>query len=165
MRNSASRLAATVVSLVVAVLLSGCGQTTKAPITGKVTVDDRPVRSGLLTFVGGSAGEKHLTVIGFDGRYTIDLPPGEYKVGVEAGDGQPGAAKMGNVPVPKAPKDIPSVMKDPTGHVGGTGVDMAKEMQNPVVVPMKYRSPESSGFAVTVTGRGDTYDIVMKSKG
>jgi hypothetical protein len=165
MRNNASRLAATVVSLVVTVVLGGCGQTTKAPVTGKVTVDDRPVRSGQLTFVGGSAGEKHLIMIGFDGRYTIDLPPGEYKVGVEGGGGQSDAGKMAHVPVPKAPKDIPSVMKDPTGHVAGTGVDMAKEMQNPVVVPMKYRSPESSGFAVTVTGRGETYDVVMKSKG
>jgi hypothetical protein len=153
------------VSVVVTVLLSGCGQPTKMPFTGKVTVDDRPVRSGQLTFVGGSAGEKHLTVIGFDGRYSIELPPGEYKVGVEGGGAQTDAAKMAHVPVPKAPKDIPSVMKDPTGNVGGTGVDMAKEMQNAVVVPMKYRSPESSGFAVTVTGRGETYDIVMKSKG
>jgi hypothetical protein len=163
MITSAGRLAAAVAGVIAVVSLSGCGESGKAPITGKVTVDDRPVRAGQLTFVGGPEKEKHVTVIGYDGKYSIILPPGEYKVGVEGGALQPTAGKMAHVPAPKAPKDLPA-MKDPTGNVGGQGVDAAKESENPVVVPMKYRAPESSGFTVTVTGKSETFDIPMKSK-
>jgi hypothetical protein len=159
------RLAGAALSVAVAVLLSGCGKG-KGLVTGKVTVDDRPVRTGLLTFVSTSDGTKYPTTIGFDGRYSIELPAGDYKVGVEAASGQ--AAIMmkgaGVSTAPKAPKGLPA-MKDPTGEVKGEGVDLAKEAKNPVIIPMRYRPPESSGFKITVTGSGDTLDIPMKSKG
>jgi hypothetical protein len=161
MGRNAGRLAAAALSVMVAVPLSGCGKG-KGPVTGTVTVDNRPIRSGQLTFLGAD-GTRHPTTIGFNGTYTIELPPGDYKVGVEGG-GQSNAAKMARVPIPKAPTGMPP-MKDPTGQVGGEPVDLAKEMQNPVVVPMRYRAPESSGLKVTTTGDGDTFDIPMKSKG
>jgi hypothetical protein len=150
------------------VLLSGCGKG-KGLVTGKVTVDDRPVRSGQLTFVSASDGTKYPTTIGFDGRYSIELPTGDYKIGVEAGGGPPSIMMKGmkgapKAEPPKAPKGLPA-MKDPTGEVKGEGVDMAKEAKNPIVIPMRYRPPESSGFKVTVTGNGDTLDIPMQSKG
>jgi len=163
MTSCAVRLPATVACFAAALLFSGCGATRPNPVTGKVTVDDRPVRSGQVTFVGGPDGQKHTTIIGYDGRYSIEVPPGEYKVGVEGGSGPPGA-KMAHIPPPTMPKGLPP-MKDPTGAVAGTGVDVAKEQQNPVVVPMKYRAPESSGFSFTVTGSGGTFDLPMKSKG
>jgi hypothetical protein len=163
MGKSAGRVAATALSFAAVVLLNGCGQNAKGPVTGKVTVDDRPVRSGQLTFIGGPTDAKQVIVIGFDGKYTIELPPGEYKVGVEGGTGQSDAARMAHVPIPKAPKDVP-VMKDPSGLVGGETVDLAKEMKNPVVVPMRYRPPESSGFKVTVPAGGVAFNIPMTSK-
>jgi hypothetical protein len=165
------RLAGAALSAAVAVLLSGCGKG-KGLVTGKVTVDDRPVRSGQLTFVSASDGTKYPTAIGFDGRYSIELPPGDYKVGVEGGGGPPasmmkGMGMMKGAPTfgpPKMPKGL-SAMKDPTGEVKGEGVDMEKEAKKPLLVPMRYRPPESSGFKLTVTGNGDTLDIPMKSKG
>jgi hypothetical protein len=162
MVSSMSRVAATAWGFATATLLAGCSAP-NTPVTGTVTVDARPVRAGQLTFVGGPKGEKYITVIGFDGKYTIELPAGEYKVGVEGDGGQTAAAKMAKVPVPAPPKGVP-VMKDPTGQVPGEGVNMAKESQNPVVVPMKYRPAESSGFGVTVPTKGGSYDIAMKSQ-
>jgi hypothetical protein len=164
------RLAGAALSVAVAVLLSGCGKG-KGLVTGKVTVDDRPVRSGELTFVS-SDGTKYPTAIGFDGRYSIELPTGDYNVGVGSGSGpsavmMKGMKGMKGAPMttpPTAPKGLPA-MKDPTGEVKGEGVDMAKEAKKPVVIPLRYRPPESSGFKVTVTGSGDTLDIPMKSKG
>jgi hypothetical protein len=163
MANSAGR-AAVALGVVAAVFLSGCGQG-KAPVTGKVTLDTRPVRAGQLTFVGPD-GTKHVTVIGFDGRYTIEVPPGEYKVAVEP-PGKSQMAKMVGMPKvgpPKAPKEL-SPMKDPTGQLSGEGVDLAKESQNPVVIPMRYRAPDSSGLKFTVTGSDDKFDIPMTGKG
>lgn len=162
MAKCAGQLLTTVLALFAATLLAGCGQPAKGIVTGKVTVDDRPVRSGQLTFVGGPDGGKTFTIIGLDGRYNIDLKPGDYKVAVELAQ-QPAMMPGVSTGPPKAPKDAP-VMKDPTGNVSADPVDMAKEAKNPVVVPPKYRAPETSGLTVTVPAKGITFDIPMKSK-
>jgi len=152
-------------TIAVAVLLSGCGKG-KAPVAGKVTVDNRTVRSGQVTFVG-SDGTKHVTLIGFDGRYSIELPSGEYKVGVGPADS--GGTKMKMMPGAKVegpggrPKGL-GPMKDPTGQVKAESVD-PKELQNPAVIPMRYRAPESSGLKVTVSGSNETFDLPLKSNG
>ncbi len=154
--------ATTLASVAATTLLAGCGGPAQIrPVTGKVTVDDRPVRAGQLVFVGGPEKQKHVTVIGYDGRYSISLPAGEYKVGVEPAAGPSPMAKMNT---PKRPKDMPA-MHDPTGQVKGEGVDAAKEAEHPVTIPMKYRAPESSGFLINVTGSGGSLDLPMKSKG
>ena len=164
MVNAMRRLTATALMFLAATaLLTGCGSSRKGPpVTGVVTVDTRPVRSGQVTFVGGPKGEKSIAAIGFDGRYTIDLPPGDYKVGVEGGNLQSAAGQMAHVPTPKAPKEAAS-MKD-HAEPGAAPVDLSAEAKNPVIVPMKYRAPDSSTLSVTVPAAGTTFDIPLKSK-
>ena len=53
------------------------------------------VRAGQVVFVAGD-GTKHQAAIGFDGKYVVELPPGEYQAAVEppGSGGAPGMKMM-----------------------------------------------------------------------
>src|SRR5438552_2785708 len=102
------RLAGIALFLAAFVLCVGCGsggKEAKNQVTGKVTLDNKPV-AGVVGFV---YPEKEMTSpIGADGSYQIiDPPPGQVKVYVKGGlgGGAPQAKGSADVPKGEMPKD------------------------------------------------------------
>ena len=91
--------------LVLAVMLTAAGCTRRADVGGLVTLDGKPLPTGVVTFTPASGGPTGYASIGQDGRYTVQngasagLPPGEYVVtvaanGPAASDSQPGPGSL-----------------------------------------------------------------------
>ena len=87
--------------LVLVAILTAAGCTRRADVGGVVTLDGKPLPTGVVTFTPASGGATGYAAIGEDGRYTVQtgasagLPPGEYVVTVAANgpaatDSQPG---------------------------------------------------------------------------
>ena len=86
--------------------LVGCGGTSTGEVSGTISVDGQvPAEGSSITFVpdgGKSSGGGSLIK---DGKYAVNLPPGNYKVEIR-------------VPKPKAGKAAPTAGPGP----GGTGL-------------------------------------------
>jgi len=91
--------------LVLAVMLTAVGCTRRADVGGLVTLDGKPLPTGVVTFTPASGGATGYAAIGQDGRYTVQtgasagVPPGEYVVtvaanGPAASDSQPGTGPI-----------------------------------------------------------------------
>jgi hypothetical protein len=91
--------------LVLAAILTAAGCTRRADVGGLVTLDGKPLPTGVVTFTPASGGATGYAAIGEDGRYTVQtgasagLPPGEYVVTVAANgpaatDSQPGRGPL-----------------------------------------------------------------------
>ena len=65
--------------MVVAILATGCGSP-QATLTGKITLDNQPVVDGQIRLEGKEADAASIK----DGAYEIKMPPGEYKVQINA---------------------------------------------------------------------------------
>jgi hypothetical protein len=62
--------------------LAGCGSKSQT-VTGSVTFDGEPVKEGRIAFIpdrGGQGGGGAIT----NGYYTLDVPPGKYRVEINA---------------------------------------------------------------------------------
>lgn len=122
-------------------MLAGCG-TAKQPlqsVSGKVTLDGKPVTEGIVNFVsaGGFAASSTIK----DGSFSISrsqfgngIPLGDYKVAVES-----------------APPPDP-LAKSPSAAV------------SPVKIPHKYRDPASSGLTAKVEKTWKASDFALVSK-
>ncbi|MEX2167839.1 MAG: hypothetical protein WD851_00890 [Pirellulales bacterium] len=66
--------------VLVAALLAGCAEPTVGVVTGTVTVDGAPAKSGSIAFfpVNGKASTAGAEII--DGRYTAEVAPGMTKI-------------------------------------------------------------------------------------
>ncbi|MDB5339875.1 MAG: hypothetical protein JWN70_5494 [Planctomycetaceae bacterium] len=127
--------------MIMVCVLAGCGGGTKPiqSVSGKVTLDGKPVTEGIVNFVsaGGFAASAPIK----DGAYSIarsqfgsGIPLGDYKVAVES-----------------APPPDP----------------LAKSSQaasNPVQIPKKYRDPGSSGLTAKVEKASKPFDFALESK-
>ena len=113
-------------SLLAVVLLSaavvGCsdGGLERFPVYGVVTFNDNPVPRGWVVFLSES-NKKQTATIGSDGQYELELPAGEYRVGVSA----------------------PREMKE-------TGMDAFKAQPPKPYVPVRFSQPGHSGVVVKV---------------
>ncbi len=104
-----------IVSVVCVTLLPGCGRSAKTTtVTGNITFKGQPVSSGLINFQ--PAGGKTLGgPIKADGAYEFQLPPGEYKVRIDAPPAIPASYKEGD-PLPKlGPRLVPEKYADFNG--------------------------------------------------
>ncbi len=93
-------------------LLFGCGggpDTTT--VRGKVTYKGAPVTYGLINFSTGS-GQPIGGTIQPDGSYEYQLPPGEYRVRVDAPEKVPEAYKEGDPQPPPSPRLVPEKFAD-----------------------------------------------------
>jgi hypothetical protein len=138
----------------------GCGGGKRAAehvdVTGKVTIDNKPVTGGRVTFVSipkdpkdqpfASAG-----VIDEKGNYSIKAPPGPVKITVDT--------SMLN-------QNLNAAAKKVAGR--GAGKPDAPE-PDPikgtfVPIPMKYKTSENTDLTWTVSKDQPTHDIELKSK-
>lgn len=81
-------------------LLVGCSDNERIPVTGTVTLDGQPLAEGAISFAmsnGAVAGGGAVK----DGKFELGLPAGKYKVSVTASKPVPGKTipEMGNEPV------------------------------------------------------------------
>jgi len=132
--------------------LAGCGggvgdvRAGLVPVTGKVTLDGKPLTTGTISFIAGDGKESYTSQIDGSGSYTLAASPtspgalpGDYKVIVIAVE---------------APK-----MADPMKDVAA-GPDMGAPKS---LVPEKYKTAETSGLTGTVPKSGGTINFDLKS--
>lgn len=105
-------------AILAAVCLTGCGRPVppgKVRVHGAVTYDGQPLRAstGMITFFATQGTNSNAAKIQPDGRFTVDLEPGDYRVGVEATDGYDRLAEDGLKPI-KAKSLIPENYANPT---------------------------------------------------
>src|SRR6187401_2656579 len=68
-----------------AVPLAGCAKKTNhGTVTGDVTLDGQPLKSGIIHFesVDGKAATADATIA--DGKYSVEVPPGEKRISISA---------------------------------------------------------------------------------
>ena len=124
------------------VFLAGCGGKL-AQVTGKVTLDDRPLERGTVTFHPVKAGPLGIGALQPGGTYQIKsgdqsgVPPGDYQVTVVATADPPKPA-AGAGPAPEAPPAL--------------------------LTPAKYGKVETSGLRFTVPAGGGSFPIPLKSQ-
>ncbi len=146
-------------ALVGPLLVTGCGGK-KSSLSGKVTLDNKTVVAAQVHFVDGE-GKKQTAILSPEGKYQIELPPGDYKLAVEAVGGP--TMKMPGVGQPSTPPKGVGEMKDPTGQVN-TKIETGAIKLTHQLLPMRYKSPDSSGLSVKVTAGSQTHDIPLTSK-
>lgn len=110
--------AVTALAILAAVCLTGCGRpvpTGKVRMHGTVTYDGQPLQAstGMISCFATQGTNSNTAKIATDGSFTIDLEPGEYRVGVEATDGYDRLAEDGLKPI-KAKSLIPENYANPT---------------------------------------------------
>ncbi len=140
--SNRSRFSAGCLAALLVLSLSGCGSDAKGTITGKVTLNGKPVTSGIVTFTTGKLPPTSAP-INKDGEYTIqDSPVGEMKI------------TLNNAP-PLAESIDPSKtatagpQKIPTAPAGETGP-----------IPAKY-AKEGNGLTYTVKSGEQTFNIPL----
>jgi hypothetical protein len=123
------------VALVATVASSGCGPANWGTATGTVTVDDQPLKSGVVTFqpvAGGAAAYGQVT----DGKFTLYT-------------GQDAGLKAGQYQVTVAAQSVP----EPGSK------DRAK-----LLTPEKYASPATSGLKEEVRAGSNNFELRLKSE-
>jgi hypothetical protein len=103
-------------------LMMGCGSKETGSVHGTITSGGKPLTSGLINFQPAQ-GQPLGGAINADGTFEFELPPGQYKVRVDA----PGVMP-------------PYKEGDPEPKPG------------PRLAPAKYANYETSGLSITVTG-------------
>ena len=69
--------------LLLCAALPGCSDG-KTPASGTVTFDGQPVANGSVTFIGTDAAAAREGAVIKDGKFTTNLPPGKYKLELNA---------------------------------------------------------------------------------
>jgi hypothetical protein len=125
-------------------ILSGCGPSDVGPVSGKVTLDGRPLTGAVIVFENASRGISLNAPLAADGTFTLrtfdkaGLPPGEYQVAIRPGD-----FGSGETPLAVAPGASPP--------------------SSPV--PMHYRSTATSGLTAKVQlGSNPPYEFPLVTK-
>ena len=94
------------VAVVGIVALLGCGKSSKmVSVQGSITYAGKAVTDGIINFL--QAKSRPLGGgINSDGTYSVELPPGEYQVRIDAPAALPAGYKEGT-PLPKLPPLVP----------------------------------------------------------
>jgi len=137
--------------------LSGCGPGT-ATVSGKVTIDGKPLKAGNLTFIPSAAGKQSRGMtINENGEYKLEhVPVGPVTICVETESLNPAGKRM-----PPAYKP-PAGQKAPEGF--GSGDSAAEAAKRYVPIPKKYAEKDTSGLTYEVKSGSQEYDIELKSK-
>ena len=116
------------------VCLSGCGgKAGTKTVSGAISYQNKPVTSGLINFLP-KQGRPLGGGIESDGTYSVNLPPGEYTVRIDA-----------PAPLPEGYKE-----GQPLPHLG------------PPLVPEKYANFNSSGLTATIDDQHGSQQVDFK---
>lgn len=142
----AARLVSSAVCLLALAVAAGCGgggKEAKNQVTGKVTMDGKPV-NGTVVFVTSDNKELQSPIGSTDGTYQIiDAPNGSMKIYIKGSLAGTGGA-----------------LKEPPK--GGPGPDMAKGLGGAGVdAPAKYGSAATSGLTFEVKGGKQEHNITL----
>jgi hypothetical protein len=111
----------------------GCNSgepTTK--VTGLVSYKGAPLPSGLINFFPATGGRPIGQTIGSDGKYAIELPPGDYTVVVLASNPPVPAGWKEGDPLPKPEVTIPAKYGLPTSSPLQVSIPEAKSFEHDV---------------------------------
>lgn len=148
-------------------LLAGCEQ--PGIVTGLVTLDGKPLTTGVITFNPKTGGPTAYGAIGTDGRYELrtgaaaGLPAGEYVVTVAAN-----AAPLVASPLP-AEQAASGTTDSPTESATGTepsaeGAPSAGPPVLPLLTPEKYANLERTPLRATIKGGEQTLEFHLTSE-
>jgi len=116
-------------AVVLMVVAPGCfsSQEQSYPVTGAVTADGASLPGGTVSFLSES-GRLYSSAVSADGSYQVDLPAGEYRVGVQTA----------------------------SPELAGASVrEQFSSLQKPAVeIDPKFQSPNSSGLTIAVAASG-----------
>jgi hypothetical protein len=132
------RLGLSVCLAALALAAAGCGPS-QATVSGKVTMQGKPVTAGTVLFVGGD-NQIGTGKLDGEGRYVApSVPMGSVKVAVQTLRPEQVTGAEAN-----RPKDAPP---------------LPSRLTNLVPVPQKYADPETSGLTCDVKQRQQEYNI------
>jgi hypothetical protein len=135
-------------ALAAVLMAAGCGGTSTATVSGKVSYNGSPLKAGNVTFFPKEQPPVS-TRIGEDGSYSLlKVPIGEVTICVETKSVNP--SRLSKIPKMNVPKD--KVSPNP-----GTDLEKLAKLFTPI--PDKYADPATSGRTYTVTSGAQTHDI------
>jgi hypothetical protein len=109
-------------------VFSGCGNGGEkaTQVQGKITYQSKPATNGVIAFL--KEGSKPISAaIQSDGAYSIQLPPGEYKVRIDAPPAMPEGWREGQ-PMPQlGPRSVP----DKFANFSNSGLTATISTQSP----------------------------------
>lgn len=124
-----------VIGLLIFAVGCGDGRPTRVPVSGKVTIDGKPLEYGSIAFLASSGGRPGGSSLGKDGSYAVTmytskdgLIPGKYKVTV-------------------------------------SGVDWFSDKAGRWHAPKRYKDPETSGLTKEITVETDQLNIDLTWEG
>jgi hypothetical protein len=133
-------------------MLAGCGRSSQATVTGKVTYKGQPVKGGDIALIPDTGGIVRSTIEP-DGSYTITKAPlGSAKVTVDTKALRPVSPKAMKGPYAnaKAPQEVL-----PKSAKGG-------DASHYVAIPPRYADPEKSGLSVEVKNGKNEQNIDLQ---
>jgi hypothetical protein len=139
--------------------LAGCGGggglNTGGALTGKVTIDGKPIKGGNVLVVSEDGTRSASGFVNGEGTYTVPEPPlGKVKVSLQTSHLRGSfAPKSGEKAGGKGEGSRGMVMPDPK--------DIGLEF---TAIPDKYEKPETSGLGTEVKGGTETYDLTLSAK-
>lgn len=155
-------------------LVCGCGDGAPKtyPVSGVVTLDNKPVAGATITFISDTGGNSGATTSDAQGKYAMSTfkqgdgaVAGSYKIIVSKY--QKGAEENpygDNVPpeVEQTPEAISEAYgKGYSGPPKGNAAKAPKEWND---IPAKYSDASQSGLAFVVEPKPNTFDIKLTSK-
>lgn len=141
---------ATTPALVVALLLSGC-QPRTYDVAGEVTVNDKPIPLGSLTFIGEPPSATVLDALIQQGRYSVKLRSGTYRLTVSARQ----------VPAPEPPPPPGMGVPDETREEMRKAYEAFKAVKTPRI-PRRYEDYGSTPLRCTVESGPLEHDVVIE---
>ncbi len=160
LRSRHSALLGVAVLFLFAFTTSGCGSKF-GKVKGTVTFDGKPLPAGQITFKGPNDSKSAEIV---DGKYTIDAPLGQCKVGIQtdyllglgatpggpAGSGGPDLSQLSPEEAAEKRRKMQEEGSDVESRTKEEESKRKKEAANYVEIPEQYYDPEMSGLTVTV---------------
>ncbi|MCR9116911.1 MAG: hypothetical protein NXI22_08165 [bacterium] len=134
MNNSLHRAFYAAVGLFILMVLSGCSFSTDRDVAGSVSINGAPLNRGVVSFVD-QAGKIFVATIHENGEFSLShIEEGEYQVAIE-------------VPKPRGASKVTDPARPPR--------------PNPVPIPQRYASTNTSGLTYSIDGETDKVTIEL----
>lgn len=175
---------------VLALTLAGCGPA-PGTLSGKVTLDGKPLPGGTVTLQSKSGGQSATAEISENGEYSVNTFAGDYTIVVTTeylkgqsgpqmqmpggmggpGGGRPGGGAPGGGGPPGGGAGGPPKDNNTKTEMPGNPADHGYVMSKPgdaakryVKIPAKYANPTESPLSFTHPGGSQKHDIELSSK-